>query len=81
MPKSGMFDDKRIPIPCPKCGQKTEQSVAWIKAHDHFACPGCGTRIDIQADNFLDGIRTAETALDDFKKTLANSFGKIGKRR
>ena len=72
-----MFDKQEIGIPCPRCGAKTKKSIAWIKANDAFACDGCGSTIDVEAEKLLSGVKVAEQAVANFRK----SIGKLGKRR
>lgn len=42
-----------IDLPCPKCGHKTKETIAWIKANDKFACGGCGAEIALDRDEIV----------------------------
>ncbi len=70
-----MFEDAEIGIPCPKCGHETKQTVGWLKANTEFTCPSCGSVIEVEAEELLTGLKKADKALADFRKTL-RGFGK-----
>nr|WP_314094226.1 hypothetical protein [uncultured Shinella sp.] len=72
-----MFDSKKIAVPCPKCGNKTEKTIGWVKSHDSFACGGCGETISIDKEKLLSGLDEAEKSIAKFRKSIA----RIGKRR
>lgn len=64
-----MFEDKSVSIPCPKCGHKTDQTIGWLKRHDHFTCSGCGSSIKLDSNQFRTGISDVENSIRDmFKK-------------
>lgn len=65
----GLFDDHKINITCANCGQKHPKAIAWIKAHRELAC-SCGTRIKIEADQFVSGLRQADKSFDNLRQTL-----------
>jgi hypothetical protein len=71
---TGPFDNQSIEIPCPKCGNKAKQAIAWLKTNRHYICRR-GTRIDLQADQFKREIAKVERASDEIRRTL----GKIGR--
>lgn len=70
-----MFDKAEIGIPCPGCGHKNPKTVAWIKTHDEMVCRGCGESVRIEADELIAGLKKADKAVADFRKSL-RSFGK-----
>lgn len=72
-----MFEKAEIGIPCPKCGHKTEKTVAWIKANDSFTCGGCGSTVTVDTENLLAGLQKAEKSVADFRKKLRG----LSKRR
>ena len=72
-----MFEKQKLGLPCPKCGHKTEKTVAWIKAHDDFTCAGCGSVVTMEKKQLLAGIQEAEKSVAKFRKSL----GGLGKRR
>ncbi len=65
-----MNEDATVPIPCPACGQKTEKSLGWLKANDHFTC-GCGTTVNVNGEEFVGKI---ESAIDELKRRIQRSF-------
>jgi len=61
-------------MPCPQCGHKATKTIRWLKANDHFTCPGCGQRIDLQRDEFLGDIAKADKLLKDFARDMNRTF-------
>ena len=43
-------DGFSVPIPCPECGKKAPQSLAWLIAHDKLTCSGCSFVIDLKSE-------------------------------
>ncbi|WP_367354173.1 hypothetical protein [Agrobacterium pusense] len=72
-----MFEKQTLGLPCPKCGHKTEKTVAWIKSHDDFTCGGCGSTVRMEKEELLAGLKK----IDDSVAKLRKSLGRIGKRR
>ena len=69
------IESHRIGIPCPSCGQKRTETIAWFQRHLQYTC-ACGQSIAIDTTQLKQGIATAQKALDDF----AASIAKLGKR-
>lgn len=67
-----MFDDAKIPIPCPSCGKEAEETVAWLKTHDHFNCAGCGATIRVEAEKLLAGLTKVDQSIDKMLSGLRN---------
>ena len=76
-----MFENLTIPIPCPRCGHKTKKTGRWLKANKHFACPGCGIRINIDSSKFFSAEREVHRKLDAFGRDFKRAFSCIGKVR
>ncbi len=72
-----MFEDQKIGVTCPKCGHKTEKTIAWLKTHDKLTCAGCGSDVVIDSERLFAGIKEAEKAVAKFRKSIRG----IGKRR
>jgi hypothetical protein len=70
-----MFDDATISIPCPSCGEQTEQTIGWLKTHDHLACPACQKIITLEKEELLSGLKRAEKSLAEFQRRIS----KLGK--
>lgn len=73
---SGFFDTTTIPIPCSKCGRKTDKTIGWLKSHKKFSCV-CGTVIEVESSQFLREMAKTDRAIVDFKRKLEM----INKRR
>lgn len=71
-----MFEKAEIGIPCPKCGHKTDKTIAWIKANDEVTCGGCGSTIHLERENLLAGLDKVDKSIAKFRKSL----GRLGKR-
>jgi predicted RNA-binding Zn-ribbon protein involved in translation (DUF1610 family) len=49
-----------VNIPCPRCGEKTAQTVAVIQSSPRLSCPACGTMFAVNARKVMDKLRAAE---------------------
>jgi len=67
---SNFSDDVEISFPCPQCGKQTKGSIGWLNAQTEFACAGCNNVVNLDAGEFRDEIRKAETAIKDLRETL-----------
>ena len=65
---AGMFDNQTLDVTCPRCGKQVKKTVAWIKSHNEFTCSGCRNRVELDRDQFLDGLAMAEKTLRDFAR-------------
>lgn len=61
-----------IPIPCPKCEQKIEETIARLETNPTLTCPACGVQFTIEAEKLRRGLQELEETLAKFKgkKTL-----------
>jgi len=71
---SKLFGDKKLPLTCPKCGHKSQQSLARLKRKPDPSCPQCGVVLD--ASQFRSELAKADKILDKFGKSL-DKLGKI----
>ena len=78
MPK-GVSDDRKLPLTCPGCAKRFEQTVGRLKADKKVLCPGRRQSIEIesvavveQVDKRIDEARN----IDEARKAL----DEIGKR-
>lgn len=53
-------DNFALPIPCPKCGKQTAESLAWLVANNEFPCSGCGFLIDLKSEKIRSLIQQGE---------------------
>lgn len=68
-------DSHTVDIPCPACGQKTQETIGGLKAQPHFTCV-CGQAISVDLSKVEQAVFGAQKLLDDFSAGL----GKIAKR-
>jgi len=72
-----MLDGKKFGLPCPKCGHKTEQTIAWIKAHDDFVCAGCDETVKLDNERLLADLEEVQKSVAETRKALR----RMAKRR
>lgn len=65
------LDNKRLDIPCPGCGHKISETVGKLKTNPTLVCPACKRPIAIKAEGLAAGLKQAEDAVADFKRTLS----------
>ena len=65
-----MFDSHIVTIPCPSCGQKIEETLGRLKQDPKIPCPGCGKVLAIDAQQFREGEKSVEKALDGFRRSV-----------
>jgi len=49
-----------VNIPCPRCGEKTAQSVATIQSSPRLVCAACDASFTVNARKVMDKLRAAE---------------------
>jgi len=57
-----MFDTTKIPIPCPKCGHKSEETIGRLNQNPTLTCR-CGASIEVKADELRRAIEKIEQAV------------------
>ena len=63
VPVRTVAEGVHLSFDCPKCGQKTEQTVSWLIDKDILACRRCGYGIDLKRPDARRRIEeTASTA-------------------
>lgn len=65
-----LFDGVTIPLPCPKCSQKTDKTVAWLKANKEMTCAACGTVSVLEPDELLRVLKDIDDAAGKIPRTL-----------
>jgi ribosomal protein S27E len=69
---SSIFDDQTLDIPCPGCNYVKQLTVVWIKAHEEYTCDGCGKTVGLDKAGLLEGLKEADDAIGDLKRTIQN---------
>ena len=69
-----LFEDHELEIPCPGCGHKTKQTIAWVKTHTEYVCSGvgCGQTVTLNRDELLRGLKVVQKSLDDIRRQIRN---------
>ncbi len=57
--------DFKVPVPCSKCGHKTEELLSRLERDLKIACPKCNTVIHFTRDNLVK-LRKSHDDLTDF---------------
>jgi uncharacterized Zn finger protein len=52
-----------VNLPCPKCGEKTEQTIAELETSPRLRCRRCGVQFGVDARKILQKIKEAEAKL------------------
>lgn len=68
---SSLTDQLKLPMPCPKCGEKTEKSLTDLSRDRSFVCSGCRVTVEMTGDD----IRETKRAFDELESML-KKFGK-----
>jgi uncharacterized Zn finger protein len=53
-----------VNIPCPKCGEKTPQTVAAIETSPRIRCSACGVLFGVNAARIMKKIEEAQAKID-----------------
>lgn len=57
-----------VRIPCPACGEKSEQTVATLELSPRLRCPKCGTLLKVDARKILERVKEAEAKAREQKR-------------
>lgn len=69
------LDDHTLDIPCPGCGEKSEQTFGGLKDNPDFTCTQCGAVIHIKPDELRAITEGVQKKVDE----LARMLSKLGK--
>lgn len=64
------IDSKSLNIPCPKCGDKTPETIGNIKNNATVTCSGCGISLNLKAEDFREGIEQLEASIANLKNVF-----------
>jgi late competence protein required for DNA uptake (superfamily II DNA/RNA helicase) len=60
--------DATVNIPCPKCGNKTEQTIATLELSPRLRCPTCLVLFRVDFKKIMQRIKEAEAKIQDQKR-------------
>jgi late competence protein required for DNA uptake (superfamily II DNA/RNA helicase) len=60
--------DATVNIPCPKCGNKTEQAIATLELSPRLRCPTCLVLFRVDFKKIMQRIKEAEAKIQDQKR-------------
>lgn len=63
--------DVKIPIPCPHCKEKIQESIARLETNPTLTCPACGASIHVKAEDLRRSLEEVERLLADFKRKVS----------
>ena len=49
-----------VNLPCPRCGEKTAETVATIQTSPRLRCPACGAMFAVNAQKVMEKLRAFE---------------------
>ena len=62
----------KLPIPCPKCGHESMETVACLKEHDETACESCRATIDLTSKEWRAYVDQFAKALSELRPIYKN---------
>jgi DNA-directed RNA polymerase subunit RPC12/RpoP len=57
---TSVFDAFLVPVPCDKCGDEFEETMARLKTSPDLTCPGCGHTIKVDGSKMNEGLELFE---------------------
>jgi len=66
--------NQRLDVPCSKCGYKLKESIRRLEQNPRLTCPGCGSTIQVNANELRDSLRQIERELARFPKEIKIKF-------
>lgn len=54
MPMTSVSIEDNVLVPCPRCGEKSTQSVGGLRNNPTYQCEHCGTYIELELDEVID---------------------------
>ena len=73
------FSEAEIEVPCPKCGQRTAQTLAGLADDGNLTCAGCGVRFEVEGAGRV--VDDAQQAVADARQRLRRTVRRFDKRR
>ncbi len=69
------IDAAELDIPCPRCGFFNEVTIKQARTRDVVICRGC--KRNIQLDDYMNQVRTAERQVRETISALTDSLGSL----
>jgi len=67
---SNLDRNATVNIPCPKCGNKTEQTIATLELSPRLRCPTCLVLFRVDFKKIMQRIKEAEAKIDNQKRRM-----------
>jgi transcription elongation factor Elf1 len=67
-------ETQEVRFQCPNCGHDLRQTVGWLKANEHMACPGCGVGINIDTNRSANAADEIQKAIDKVPPEITIKF-------
>lgn len=61
-----------VNLPCPSCGEKSEQTIATIGMSPRIRCPTCGVLFAVDGKKILKRIKEAQEAIELQRRKLGH---------
>lgn len=79
-----MPDHQTVSCRCSQCEHQVTKSLAWLSDNDHYTCPNCGDRVELDRAAFFqevnDRVAEGQADLNRFIDGLNKDLAKIGKK-
>lgn len=62
--------DNKLPVACPNCGHKTDETIRWLEQNPKITCAGCGSIIQVNFDDMSAKLKEAEKIISDLRKSM-----------
>ncbi|MGC9971376.1 MAG: hypothetical protein ABSE56_12390 [Bryobacteraceae bacterium] len=61
-----------VNLPCPSCGEKSEQTIATIGMSPRIRCPTCGVLFAVDGKKIMKRIKEAQEAIELQRRKLGH---------
>lgn len=62
--------DATVNLPCPRCGEKSPQTIATLQLSPRIRCTACGTLFAVDAKKILQRVKEAQEKIDLERRRL-----------
>jgi uncharacterized Zn finger protein len=62
----------KLSIPCPKCKEKIQESIARLETNPTLTCTACGTVFAVKAEELTRGLQEVERLTEEFKRKISS---------
>lgn len=67
-----LLNKTEIDVACRRCSVKSKQTLGRLKDNPEITCPACGLRFTINSEQFREGMRKVNKAIEDLRGGLGS---------